>query len=151
MVFQRCRLVTFFALFSWGASGCASSNPTDPMAAVPAESTACLAGQAQIVVRDGSLQNLCGCAESNGQVISTHEGTLTCTVPVGTVVFFHYIGIQLQHQIISTGAPSFGSSAPAGPGIVRPVVVHTVEFDTAGSYSFLDAFDNGLNGNIVVQ
>lgn len=131
--------------------GCGGASPFEPTQGLALDATRCGAGQAQIAVRDGAIQSLCGCAESTGQLVGSNTGSLTCTVPAGTVVFFHYVAPLLPHQIVSTGTPSFPSSALSGSGAIVPVPTHAVRFESSGTYAFQDAFDNGLRGQITVQ
>ncbi len=99
------------------------------------------------MVGEGFLKNLCGCAEGNTQ--SLQGQVLSCTVPLGTVVFFTFLGTTTTHQIVSTGSPSFPSSAPIEPD--NNGQVWTVQPSAAGSYTYDDAFSPGVSGVIVVQ
>ncbi|MGK5084894.1 hypothetical protein WDW37_16525 [Bdellovibrionota bacterium FG-1] len=128
------------------------NNPGSVSQESPAASdTSCVSGQAQIAIRDGFLQNLCGCNESAGQLIPTQQGTLICTVPSGVTVFFHYLGTSLKHEIVSTGSPAFLSSPPSDPKAILSLPTHVVQFANPGTYSFEDAFDTGLQGQIIVH
>jgi hypothetical protein len=126
-------------------SGCEYVPPPD---VTPAE-TACTAGQAQIQVSDGYLEILCGCAETPNTIV-TSPGTLKCTVPVGTTVFFLYLNTHLEHQIISTGGIAFASGPPHQPGSFNNMTL-AVPCDSAGTSDFEDAFDSDIQGQIVIQ
>jgi len=126
-------------------SGCSDENPT----IVSAASTNCMTGVAQISVRDGYLDRLCGCAEPRTTIYPPHS--LTCTVNVGTTVAFSYAGTATPHQILSTGSPSFISSAPSNPGTGLIDFSHLVHFTAAGTYQFTDAFEATEVGQIIVQ
>ncbi len=116
------------------------------------EQTNCSARVAQLAVRDGFIQNLCGCVEPIVEPTPASPTTLvTCTVTAGTTVFFHYIATTLTHAIVSTGSPSFVSSPLSDPVAQTPYRIHGVLFDKAGTYRFEDAFNEGLQGRIVVQ
>jgi hypothetical protein len=131
------------------ASGCdmIPQAPTvDPL------QTSCTSGQAQIRVSDGFFQILCGCngaGETAGKFFYV-PSTLTCTVPVGTVVFFHYIATQEPHQIVSTAGVPFASSQPSNPAESNPVMEFTAQFQTAGTAYFEDAYVTGLQGQIII-
>ena len=111
----------------------------------------CAPGSAQVGVRDGFLMVICGCVEPAGAVIPA-PASLTCTVPKNTTVFFQYIGNVLRHQIIPTGALTFDPSPLSDPtGQIVLISSHPVQFDTSGTYLFIDAIDNSLSGQIIVQ
>lgn len=109
----------------------------------------CTGGEAQIGVGDGFLQFLCGCTGGSptGTTLPA-PANLTCHVPSGTTVFFQYIAIQDQHQIIN----SSGNFFPSGPIINPPAVgqVSDATFTATGTYGFQDAFNNALQGSIIV-
>ena len=104
----------------------------------------CGTNHAAIAVYEGMLQNLCGCtgAGQNGAVAASGS-TLTCTVPVGTTVFFQFIEPTGEHQIEAVGTPTFAAS---------PInTFHAVTFLTAAStYTYRDAFNTALQGQIIV-
>jgi hypothetical protein len=123
----------------------ACNSSTAPVITEP--QTVCSSGEAQIRVSDGYFENLCGCAETQGIVVNS--GTFTCTVKAGTAVFFLYLDIHLPHQIISTGGEPFTSGGVVQPGASSNLNV-AAEFNTAGTADFEDAFDQNIQGKIVI-
>lgn len=109
----------------------------------------CSTGVAQILVTDGGLQRLCGCAETD-TALAPPPSSLTCSVAAGTVVFFQYLSTQNTHQIVSTGTPAFEDSPLSEALSETRVPVHAVKFVTTGTYTFRDVFVAGANGQIVV-
>lgn len=127
-------------------AGCGNVNNPVNSAAQPK----CDAGTAVIEVQDGFLRNLCGCDETAG-TLALAGSSLTCTVSTNTLVVFQFNGATLKHQILSQASPSFVSSPVADPqGEVR-VPTYAVKLTSAGTYSFEDAFNSALAGQIVVQ
>jgi hypothetical protein len=128
-------------------SSCVQVNPP----VVVQSDTVCQTGQAQIQISDGYFEDLCGCAEAAGTKV-TSPGTLTCTVPVNTVVFFYVVATITHHQIISTtgGSLTFPSSpvSDTDTGTIQP---YGVPFNSAGTADFEDAYDTALQGQIIVQ
>jgi hypothetical protein len=114
---------------------------------ISASSTSCTAGEAEIQVSDGYFEDLCGCAEPAGTIVTS--GTFTCTVKTGTTVFFLYINTHLEHQIISTGGVPFPSGTLNMPGSTSNNNVAN-EFNTAGTADFADAFNNQILGEIII-
>lgn len=112
--------------------------------------TACISLQTQITVGDGYFRALCGCDESSTAYIRSGQ-TLNCTVPSGTTLFFDYSGAHLKHQLISTGTPSFGSSALSDPSDLASAKNFAIKLDTVGTYSFFDPFNPGITGTLVVR
>jgi plastocyanin len=111
----------------------------------------CGAGEAQILVQDGYLEDLCGCAEPAGKSY-TQPAPLTCTVPAGTTVFLIFEGAVRPHQIISSGTPSFPSSTlwdPPNGNFINPHFAY--QFSQTGTYAFFDAFDPAMTGSIISQ
>jgi hypothetical protein len=104
---------------------------------------------AQIAFYDIGFQSLCGCNEGPATAAGA---TVTCTVPAGTTVFFHYTAAKVPHQLVST--PGGGSSFVSGPVYdpISPIAVRTfaARFDTSGTYTFQDAYDSFFTGQIVV-
>jgi hypothetical protein len=127
-------------------TGC-SSQPTSN--AVSTEQTQCSTGMAQLAVGDSSLHRMCGCNE--GTLLAPLGTAVTCTVPVGTVVYFHYLATELQHAIVSKGAPQFISSPVSDPSDELPIRVHVIRMTTAGTYEFEDAFNTGISGRLIAQ
>jgi hypothetical protein len=105
--------------------------------------TTCPTGVAQVEIADSYLRILCGCAEARG-TLSAPPGTLTCTVPAGTVVNFLFSSTDHDHQLIPEDPGSELKPSGVNPGI------HTVRLDTAGTFPFKDAYYPALSGNIVV-
>lgn len=110
----------------------------------------CGANTAMISIQDTLQVIQCGCDEASGTVV--HSGqTLTCTIPAGTWVVFDLSVTKLKHQLISTGTPSFSSSAVRDPSWEQSILSHSAKFDTVGTYSFHDQFQSGISGNIVAR
>jgi plastocyanin len=105
---------------------------------------------AQIGVRDGILQRLCGCNEAAGE-FQAPEVPLVCTVPAGTTVFFQFITTRLRHQIVSIGQPAFPPSPVSDPAGTQKVNSYAVVVTPAGTYAYEDNYDNALSGQIVAQ
>ena len=59
--------------------------------------TTCETNTAQFIVTDGSITRVCGCAEPYGTF--TTSNSFTCTVNVGTVLYFYFNGISNSHQV----------------------------------------------------
>lgn len=103
--------------------------------------SSCAAGTAQIGVYDTGMKRICGCNESSGAFFTTK--TLTCTVKVGTVMYFNYIGITFPHQIFLQSYQSFpvrGSGTTTPDGIL---------LNQTGSYSLTDQY-TGLGGTVTI-
>jgi hypothetical protein len=66
-------------------------------------------------------------------------------------MFFHYLGTELKHRIVPTDGTSFPASPISDPSTITPVPTHGFKLDTPGTYGYLDAYDDGINGQIVVQ
>lgn len=115
---------------------------------LPSPTASCDEGTAQIAVTDASLHIVCGCDESEGTVAPLGEA-LTCTVPTGTGVTFVFLEPQMDHQIVSSGAPELTPSPLIEPGLEIPV--HVVILSDVGSYAFHDVFLPDLGGTIVVR
>jgi hypothetical protein len=105
---------------------------------------------ALIGVFDGFLQLMCGCDEADGTRNSPPQ-KLSCTVKKGSHVLFQYMDVRQDHQIKSTGSPSFLSSPLVGPEELESQGVHSVTFSTLGTYDFEDAVDQGAQGRIIVR
>lgn len=115
----------------------------------PAANTSCPAGAAIISLTDGFLETLCGCAEASPSYFGPGS-RLTCTVTAGTIVFFNYTATTAVHQIVSTGSPSFPSSAISNPANgVSMIRVHAAKFSNPGTYAFEDSFNLALAGDII--
>jgi hypothetical protein len=123
----------------------ACDQTTSPI--ITTSDTSCSSQEAEIRVSDGYFENLCGCAEAAGTIVDS--GTFTCTVKTGTTVFFLYLDTHLEHQIISTGGVPFTSGTLNLPGSTSNNNVG-VEFNTAGTANFADAFNNLIQGQIVI-
>jgi hypothetical protein len=126
-----------------------SAQPGD---ALPGADTTCAANSAQLAVGDGFQEILCGCAEPGGTVIASGTGvSVTCTIPVGTQVFFYYIGTKTKHQIMAADGVSFPSGPVSDPTDSVPVRVTSFQLTAAGSYPYNDAYDAGISGTLVAQ
>ena len=111
----------------------------------------CGAGSALIVLGDGYIENLCGCAEEAGTRVVAPD-TFTCTVETGTVVIFDATATDLEHQVHFTVTPAPAAGSPIlGGRSATGTVRHAVAVDLAGTYEFSDLFQNGIPGRIVVQ
>ena len=133
-------------------AACGSSNSVSN--AIAPSQTACPAGAARIGLNDGFIQALCGCSQNGGAPDATEVvagSALTCHVPVGTQVFFELQGVYLAWQIVPTGTPTFPASTLLDPRAEVPVRSHVVQFSTAGTYGFSNAFNSAMQGSIVVQ
>jgi hypothetical protein len=127
-------------------SGCGDPVMDD----VSPSATACESGVAQITVGDGFLQTLCGCQGLTAPVFF-HAGTpLACTVTSGTMVFFHYLGNKLPHQIISTSVATFPTSPVSDPDSATTYRSHPVRLSAPGAYTFTDNYNFALSGTITV-
>lgn len=139
-------MIHIFALFLVAAtllSGCGAGAP------YAARTTGCQSGSALVAVGDGFLEILCGCNEAAGTTVTSTA--LTCTVNSGTTVVFQYVGPKLKHQILSTttGGQTFPHSPVSDPAVTPGVRSHAFRPSVAGTYSFTDAFNSGLTGQIV--
>ncbi|HLD99457.1 MAG TPA: hypothetical protein VJB59_04320 [Bdellovibrionota bacterium] len=135
------RLAAFAAILA----GCGQDRPE----ATTISGSTCTPETAQIAVTDGFLQRLCGCQEAAGTVATANE-ILTCSVPRGTTVYFHYYSTLLMHQIVSNGTPGFQSSPLSDPKLPLIISFHPVRLDIVGTYGFEDAFNSAIAGQIVV-
>jgi hypothetical protein len=140
-------LPAFLAVLALSAS-CAQ---TPEFAAVPTADATCVAGSAQLQISDGYQQILCGCKEAGGQPIGSGQGSATCTVPVGTQVFFYYLATHLKHQIMPADGVSFPASSLSDPSAKPETVVHAFQLTAAGTFPYIDAFDAGISGQIIAQ
>lgn len=139
-------LLVSATLLTW--MGCAQSENT--AVSLAGADKPCEPMTAQFLIIDGIQETICGCQEP-AEVITSGSGTVTCTVAAGTAIFFHYMGVSLMHQIVPTDGVSFPSSMLSDPSDERPVPVHAFLLDAAGTYEYLDAYDPGLTGRIIVQ
>lgn len=140
--FRISQPLTWIVLAAAGLAACDPADQTDV-------SQGCPAGSAQILVLDGALQRLCGCAETDTSIIAP-PSTLSCTVSAGTVVFFQYLNTEAPHQIVSTGTPDFVDSPVSDPNNKPTIRVHAVRLDTPGTYEFTDALAVGVSGQVIV-
>lgn len=106
-------------------------------------STSCPSGTAQIAVYDTSLERVCGCNEASGQYFSS-PGSLGCTVKVGTVVYFNYVGITNSHQIGITGL--YTSPVRTSSNTSQ---TDGYQFNSTGTFTFQDTFTN-IGGTFTV-
>jgi hypothetical protein len=133
------------------STSCGNPSPQNASVLVGGADTGCLAGQATIGLFDASLRSFCGCAEGDQTLSASANGTLACTVPVGTTVFFQSVATVLPHQVFSTGTPGFVSSPILRPRKPHIEKFHGYQFTQPGTYTYRDSFTPGLNGVIVVQ
>ncbi len=96
------------------------------------------------------VARLCGCAEGGGGW-QTFDAALTCTVPGGTTVVFHYVSSRLRHQIVTAPASTstFAPSPVSDPLDVPVIRAHGVTL-TTGTYTVTDTFDSRLNAVVDV-
>lgn len=106
-------------------------------------SSTCEANTAQFIVTDGAITRVCGCAEGGGTFISAKS--FTCTVNVGTVLYFYFNGITNSHQI-SAGllgvTQSFNSASTTKVGSLIAT--------QSGSFDLLD-INTSIGGTLVVN
>ena len=140
------RLGQILCIISFGFTAAACGNP-DPTT-LSASENSCQANTALIRIEDTALSRRCGCSEA-AQQFNAPSSALTCTVKAGTTVFFDAQATLLDHQVLSTGNPSF-ASGPLFRGKKDPRS-YAVTLSTPGTYSFEDPFQPGLSGQIVVQ
>jgi hypothetical protein len=100
---------------------------------------------------DGFQEVLCGCQEASGQVVGSSTGSLTCTVPVGTQIFFIYMATRLRHQIIPSNGTSFPASQISIPAAKPPILTHSFTLNVAGSFGYTDTYDSGIVGTFIAQ
>jgi hypothetical protein len=142
-------LIAAFAL-----TGCPQENPV--IANPGSSSTSCGANQAQILVGEAYVEDICGCAEGNA-VVQTSGQALNCTVSANTQIAFSYLNTVNDHQIISTGSPNFPSSPTFGPSSVGfgpdpgTPLVWAVTLSDPGTYTYTDAYYPNVLGAIIVQ
>ncbi|MDR3605994.1 MAG: hypothetical protein P4M08_01280 [Oligoflexia bacterium] len=133
-----------------GVSACEGDNTLNTQTIAPPV-TSCSAGQAEILVQDGFLEDLCGCAEGDA-VVYNQPQPLTCTISSSTTVFFLFAGSELSHQILSVGTPFFVSSPlwdPSNSTTTNSTFAY--QFMVPGTYEFKDAINPAMTGSIVVQ
>jgi hypothetical protein len=142
--FKASAILLFMSLGGLGGECSGVKNETDVTLAM----TACKTGQAQISVLDGSMKNHCGCQESANQLVTN----LTCTVPVGTTVFFNYSAAFLLHQIIPVGTPAIQASHlyDRSDEPVIPVFGFVLNGTAGDNYRFRDQFDPRLEGTFIL-
>lgn len=139
-------------LASVGALGSLPACLNPLTTAVSAPTSTCPSGTAEILVGDGFLQRVCGCTETSGTSVGSNT-SLGCTVTSGTRVYFHFVGTTLLHQIVTSGTPSFASSAvydPKPDNASDGAHVHVVRLTTSGTYSYRDLYNPGLRGTVTV-
>ncbi len=106
-------------------------------------SSSCEANTAQFIVTDGAITRVCGCAEGGGTFITSNS--FTCTVNVGTVLYFYFNGITNSHQI-SAGllgvTQSFNSESTTKVGSLIAT--------QSGSFNLID-INTSIGGTLVVN
>jgi plastocyanin len=145
------RILLFILLFSIGLSGLSGCNQEQLSPNIDPSGSACTTTSAQIGVGDGFIENLCGCTGAGelGKGVQPAPANVTCTVPSGTTVFFVYMGIETQHQIINNSGSSFPAGQIATPSDPNTHIAAAL-FSASGTYNFEDAFDTQIQGKIVV-
>ncbi len=143
---KKFRSLVLAGALIFGASACDQDTSLSGSNQISGD---CITGQAQLVVYDTFIQSVCGCQES--PEISNPPNGITCTVPVGTSIWFWYLSTTLLHQIQSTATPTFQTSSLSDPNSSNPVRTHVVTLSTTGSYEFDDVYNRAINGTIVVQ
>jgi hypothetical protein len=103
----------------------------------------CSTGTAQIGVYDGTLQKICGCLEAAG-----YSNNITCTVSAGTVVYFNFIGISNDHQIVISNANQCVFSVRHGSAVTQ---TDACPMNSTGTFNFSDTYNISVGGTIVVQ
>jgi hypothetical protein len=149
--FRFITLTSTLGLLTLLVSSCGARSLSNPVALEPvlATTNSCVAGQVQIMVLDGSLQRLCGCNETAGDVAAA--GTeLVCTAQKPMTLVFLFVGNQVAHQIQSLSDPGFVSSSYLPPVAASAVRVHALTISTAGTYRFQDAVIPSVTGKIIV-
>src|SRR4051812_49088521 len=94
------------AAFSLSIFSACGSTGTETL---PPPSEVCAGHSAEIQVFDGLIQRLCGCAEGKSE---PSAGPIDCTVDKNSVVFFHFLGDKLDHQLIPTDGTSSFAALP---------------------------------------
>lgn len=140
-------LISFFGLLGCG-------TPDLPLPHISALSTSCTASNAAIGVGDGFMQTLCGCTgagETAGTTFPVSGATqLTCHVASSaSVVFIHFIGTSLKHQVVPVN-PSTGTGTPLhDPRGSNPLRSFAISVPlTATTYQFQEIY-SGMNFQVV--
>ncbi len=126
------------------ATACSSENSE------PSPQVGCATGTALLGMGDHYLVHLCGCQEATGTLVSANE-TFTCTIASPATIVFQTLSGTSNHQIISTGTPSFVDFPMMNPKAVIPVRSFGLLFSTPGTYAFQDRMNTSLSGQLVVQ
>ena len=135
----RIQLIAMIAVFS---QSCGMIHTASP-------SRSCSANQTIVNIYSGSITSVCGCQEGSNRTFSFGQ-PFTCTVSVGTSVFFYYPGINMQHMISITGGPNQGSLNPHDPSQTNPADVFPL--NSSGTVSFFDYFQpQSVFGTFTVQ
>ena len=106
-------------------------------------SKSCEGNSVQIQVYDTFASRVCGCTEGAGS-FST-PGSFTCTVKIGATVYFNFIGINQQHQIITSNASS---------QVVNPsdaVKVAAIVLNQTGTINVADSGNTNFSGTFTVN
>ena len=107
----------------------------------------CTTGAAHIQVLDGMMIRTCGCAEANDTIFSSGQ-TLTCTVNIGTKIYFDFVATTVTHQVTIT---SVSTTPIVNPSTTSPVQTYTITPTATGTFQFYDIFFPTLGGSIVVN
>jgi hypothetical protein len=134
--------------------GCGPVGNIQSVATANSTSTPCSQGEAQIYVGDGFSRILCGC-NGLGEADGTYFGgpaPLTCQLASGNrQVLFLFPGVATRHQIVPSGVNSFVPSMVMGPGSDNSFYIYVATFPQGGlTYSFVDSFNQAINGQIIV-
>jgi hypothetical protein len=130
-----------FAIYALFFGGLALAQAGCGIVSGGAATGQCATGTAQIGVYDTGMKRICGCNEGGGAFFTTK--TLTCTVKVGTTMYFNYIGITNSHQMV---IQNYQSLPVRGPGTTTP---DGILLNLTGSYSLTDTF-TGLGGTVTI-
>ena len=118
---------------------------------LPGADSGCAATSAELAVGDGYQEVICGCQETGGTQLASGGTPLTCTVPAGTTIFLFYLNTQTKHQVVATVDSPFPSSDLNDPFAKTPMRSYGFKLDTPGTYGYVDAYNTGIAGQIVVQ
>lgn len=131
-----------FLLFS-----CGKNEVLNP---ITETDTTCTSSMAVIAVYDGFYQRMCGCAEAEGTRVYSPD-TLTCTLSKNSVVFFQYFSPSQPAQIVPTGTLQITSSPIYNPRTTGTQRSFAVQMTETGTYSFKNAYNPQMVGQIIVQ
>jgi hypothetical protein len=146
MSFTRQSRSILFAVLALGTLGTHCDSIEHP----PASTLVCDTRVAQIAVWDGFLQNLCGCGGTDGAIVNA-KSPLTCTYALGTILYVHFHGPKLFHQLVPVGSPAIPATSLYNPDKPLENRVFPISIPVTGTYSFQDQFMGAdLFGTITV-